>query len=108
MEFLFYNDQAERYYHNLKQEFSGKTTLDDDLLVTYVNLRSQEIELKNLVREEGYRTVNVNSRGKETFQINPTYRAYLTCVAEKSKTYTKINKLLPKENDIADDGFEDF
>lgn len=92
---FFYDDRAEKYYEELKIELNDKNILDNDLLATYANLRSQEIDLQELIKEEGYKTTNVNSRGKETVQINPTYRAYLACVAEKSKTYSKINKLLP-------------
>ena len=105
---LFYDENAKKYYHKLKEELDDKNTLDDDLLVTYANLRSQEQDLQIIVKEEGYRTTNVNSRGKETFQINPTYRAYLSCVAEKSKTYSKLCKMLPELGGVIGDGFEEF
>ena len=105
---IFYDNAAEKYYNMLKEKLGDKNVLDDDLLMTYANLRSQEIELQQIVKEEGYRTVNVNSRGKETFQINPTYRAYLACVAEKNKTYSKINKLLPDLGGEQGDGFDNF
>lgn len=104
----FYDKEAERYYKKLKEDLNDKNTLDDDLLVTYANLRSQEYELQIIIKDEGYRTTNVNSRGKETFQINPTYRAYLSCVAEKSKTYSKLCKLLPELGGEQGDGFDSF
>ena len=81
--------------------------MDEDLLVTYCNLRSQEIQLQKLVKKEGYRVVNVNSRGGQTHQTNPTYRAYLSCVSEKNKIYSKINKLLP-EKDVEPNDFDQF
>ena len=104
----FYNKEAKSAFDHIFKELEEEMKyIDEDLIVSYCNLRSQEIELNDLVKEEGYRVTNVNSRGGETHQINPTYRAYLSCVAEKNKIYSKINKLLP-EIDGELDGFEDF
>ncbi|WP_028392732.1 P27 family phage terminase small subunit [Bacillus cihuensis] len=106
--FTFHNTAAKKTFEHIFEEFGDESKyLDEDLLVTYCNLRSQEIELQALVKKEGYRVTNVNSRGGETHQINPTYRAYLSCVAEKNKIYSKINKLLP-ENDGDLDDFDSF
>lgn len=106
--FVFHDSVAKQTFNHIIQEMNNENKyLDEDLLVTYCNLRSQEIELQKLVNLEGYRVTNVNSRGGETHQINPTYRAYLSCVAEKNKIYSKINKLLP-ENAGETDDFDDF
>lgn len=104
----FVDNEAKKTFNYILDDLEEEAKyLDEDLLVTYCNLRSQERELQELVKEEGYSVVNVNSRGGKTHQINPAYRAYLSCVAEKNKIYSKIGKLIPENLDI-DYEFDNF
>jgi phage terminase small subunit len=104
----FHDTAAKNTFEYILEELGEEAKyIEEDLLVTYCNLRSQEIQQLKLVKKEGYRVTNVNSRGGETHQINPTYRAYLSCVAEKNKIYSKINKLLPENVGDVDD-FDSF
>lgn len=106
--FNFYNVAAKKTFEYILAELKEESKfLDESLLLTYCNLISQEYELQEIVKKEGYRVTNVNSRLKETHQINPSYRAYLSCVAEKNKIYSKINKLLPEGGSDTDD-FDEF
>lgn len=99
----FLNIKAKRLYERIKSDLSNYELVDDNLLVTFCNLSIQEDELAREVKKEGYRVTNVNSRGGETHQINPTYRAYLSCVAEKNKIHTKIKKLSSEVGGGGDD-----
>lgn len=104
----FYDSAAKAYFSEINTNLNEKDLLDEDLLITYANLRSQELQLQKLVYKEGFRVTNVNSRGKETYQVNPSYRAYLACVAEKNKIYSKIKRLLNKTTSEECDDFDNF
>lgn len=74
----FYNKEAKSAFDHIYKELEEETKyIDEDLIVSYCNLRSQEIELNELVKEEGYRVTNVNSRGeKRTKSIRRIERTY--------------------------------
>ena len=103
----FYNDDSKELYKSFREMFNDNPSMDDTLLVTYCNLQIQENELQVRVSNEGYSVTNVNSRGGETHQINPTYRAYLACVAEKNKIHSKIIKISGNLGETSD-GFDQF
>lgn len=104
----FFNDEARKCFRIIKKELEGEIkAVDQELLVTFCNLRSQKIELEKEVQTNGYVAVNVNSRGGKTYQIHPSYRAYLACVSELTKIRNRLGKVVPEEVELVDD-FDDF
>jgi phage terminase small subunit len=105
----FFDNEARRCFKIITDEMENEaTSIDKELLVTFCNLRSQKIQLEKEVQENGYTAVNVNSRGGKTYQVHPSYRAYLSCVAELTKIRNRLVKVTPEKLDDPDDDFDDF
>ena len=105
---IFYNNQAQEYYESLDGEISKLKSIDNDLLVSYCNLLTQEYKLQAIVLEEGFSVTNVNSRGGSVSQVNPNYKAYLSCVAQKNTIHTKLKKMINSLSEVTTDGFDEF
>ncbi len=89
---LFYNEIAEEYFNKTYQELQEVfiKPIDSVALMNLSNLFAQCQEMLLKIKEEGYQIEQTNSRGSTTFQINPTYRAYLSCLSEMDKLQSKL------------------
>lgn len=105
----FFDNEARRCFKIITQELENEAIgIDQELLVTFCNLRSQKIELEKEVKENGYTAINVNSKGGKTYQMHPSYRAYLACVGELTKIRNRLVKLLPAQIEEEYDEFDEF
>jgi P27 family predicted phage terminase small subunit len=89
---IFYNEKAEEYFNQTfveLQEIFIKP-IDSVALMNLSNLFAQSQEMLEKIKEEGYQISQTNSRGSQTFQINPNYRAYLSALAEMDKLQSKL------------------
>jgi phage terminase small subunit len=104
-----FDNEAKRCFKIIKGELENEAiSIDQEMLVTFCNLRSQKIELEKEVKENGYTATNENSRGGKTYQIHPSYRAYLSCVGELTKIRNRLVKVIPDKIQDFNDDFDDF
>lgn len=111
----FYDDKAEQYFGEHYEQLVelGFETVDKTALMNLSNLYAQNIELMQLLREQGYVVVNRNTKNQVTTVINPIHTAYSNNLSKMYQLQSKLY-MLPKDRakltaeGIVDDAFQEM